>query len=192
MGLSPFPPLKTRCMILNFSKKICSFTGYRTQKLNEIMLNNPIGIEKINALIEDEIKRLLNEDFIVFKSGMAIGSDTIFAEAVLRFKNIYPRIKLVAVVPCLEQEKLWSAIEKEKYFQILKKADEVEIISKQPYFNGCMQIRNRSLVDNCDELLAVFDGRHGGTMHTINYAKKIKRKVTILDPVKLVKLTLLG
>lgn len=177
---------------MNYNRKVCSFTGYRTQKLNEILKENNYGIEQIKNLISVEIERMLDEDFEVFRSGMAVGADTIFAEIVLKYKERYPRVKLIAVVPCLEQEKLWSAGDKIKYRDILAKADEVEIVNHRPYFDGCMQMRNRSLADSCDELLAVYDGRSGGTMQTVNYAVKIKRKVTVIDPVKLVKVTLLG
>lgn len=177
---------------MNYNRKICSFTGYRTQKLNEILKESENGIEKIRELIGNEIERMLSEDFEIFKSGMAVGSDTIFAETVLKYKERYPRVRLVAVIPCLEQERLWNESDKIKYRSILAKADETEIVNRRPYFDGCMQIRNKTLAESCDELLAVYDGRHGGTMHTVNYAVKLKRKVTVIDPVKLVKITLLG
>lgn len=177
---------------MNYSRKICSFTGYRTQKLNEALSGTENGTEKIRELIGNEIERMLCEDFEVFKSGMAVGADTIFAETVLKYKERYPRVRLIAVIPCLEQEKLWNEIDKIKYRSIVEKADEIEIVSHRPYFDGCMQIRNRILVENCDELLAVYDGRRGGTMHTVNYAVRLRRKVTVIDPVKLVRITLLG
>jgi uncharacterized phage-like protein YoqJ len=54
-----------------------------------------------------------------------------------------------------------------------------------------MAKRNRYLVNNCDELLAVYDGQPGGTMQTVNFAKEKKIKITIIDPSKAVKIILI-
>ncbi|MCL2755227.1 MAG: hypothetical protein FWD35_05895, partial [Oscillospiraceae bacterium] len=63
-------------------------------------------------------------------------------------------------------------------------ADEVILVSNSPYFDGCMSKRNQHLVNSCDELLALYDGQRGGTMQTINYAKKKGIRISIIDPSK--------
>lgn len=40
--------------------------------------------------------------------------------------------------------------------------------------------RNEELVHLADEILIIWDGKSHGTMHTINYAKKLGKKVKIL------------
>ncbi|KQC03742.1 MAG: hypothetical protein APR54_02340 [Candidatus Cloacimonas sp. SDB] len=39
--------------------------------------------------------------------------------------------------------------------------------------------RDRQIVDNCDMVLAFWDGNCEGTSYTIDYARKIKKKVII-------------
>lgn len=40
--------------------------------------------------------------------------------------------------------------------------------------------RNEELVHIADELLIIWDGKSKGTLHTINYAKKLNKKLTII------------
>ena len=50
---------------------------------------------------------------------------------------------------------------------------------QQSYTPGCMQRRNRYMVDHASLLIAVNDGARGGTRSTIEYA--FKRGVNVLD-----------
>ena len=51
------------------------------------------------------------------------------------------------------------------------------------YQRGCFHIRNRYLVDNCDLLIAIFNGEgKGGTAYTVNYAMKQGKEIVILNP----------
>ena len=47
-------------------------------------------------------------------------------------------------------------------------------------------IRNNVILENCDNVLAIWDGESKGTLYTINRAKKLGLKVMVvnLDPVK--------
>jgi len=175
---------------LNFSDKICSFTGYRFKKLYESIGDG--GIAGLKDIILDELRELTAGDFSVFQCGMALGSDMIFADAVLKLKREYPRLKFIAAIPCLNQEKTWNENQKTHYRHLLDSADEVRLISESEYFDGCMQMRNRHLVDTCDLLLAVFDGKRGGTMQTVEYAKKRGKKISIIDPSTLLRITPMG
>ena len=47
------------------------------------------------------------------------------------------------------------------------------------YVPGCMQRRNRYLVDHASLLIAAYDGSSGGTRNTIQYA--ISRGLDIVD-----------
>lgn len=42
--------------------------------------------------------------------------------------------------------------------------------------------RNKQIVDNCDELVAFWDGVSSGTRHAIEYAQKSGKKVTVIGP----------
>ena len=47
------------------------------------------------------------------------------------------------------------------------------------YTRGCMQRRNRYMVDHASLLIAVSDGAEGGTRSTIEYA--FRRGVSVMD-----------
>ena len=42
--------------------------------------------------------------------------------------------------------------------------------------------RDRALVELCDVLVAVFDGKPGGTKYTVDYAAKKGRKTSLIPP----------
>jgi uncharacterized phage-like protein YoqJ len=113
------------------------------------------------------------------------------SETVLGLKKLYPAVTLAAVIPCLEHDRQWDYTQRMRLSGIVAEADEVVTVSETPYYNGCMQKRNRYLVDTCDELLAVYDGMKGGTMQTVNYAKTKAKRITVIDPSKGVKVSLL-
>jgi len=174
---------------LNFNNKVCSFTGYRPKKLYEAFQSEN-GMTELKSKLRTEVSELINDDFTTFQCGMALGADMLFADVVAEFQRKYPRVRLVAVVPCLGQESSWNFKQQHKYKQLLDSASEVKVVSNAPYFDGCMQIRNRALVDTCDLLLAVYDGKRGGTMQTVEYAKKTHKKIRIIDPSCMMRITL--
>lgn len=157
-----------------------SFTGYRPEKLPFFSEDDPMCVDLKNRLAK-EIKKLIKDGAEEFFTGMARGVDTWAAEAVLELKAEFPNIKLTAVIPCPEQANSWSEEEKERYRNILDACDKTLVVS--PCFSrGCMQKRNRELVDMCDILIAVFDGQKGGTEYTVNYAKSKDRKTILIPP----------
>lgn len=173
---------------MNFSDKVCSFTGYRSRKLYEALGDNDIS--ELKAALRAEVDELIGEDFAVFQCGMALGADMLFADVILEFKEKYPKVKLNAIVPCIGQENSWSEKQREKYRRLLENADKIKYVSQKEYFDGCMQLRNKYLVDTCDILLAVYDGKRGGTMQTVEYAKKKNRKIRYIDPGTLLRVIL--
>jgi predicted Rossmann fold nucleotide-binding protein DprA/Smf involved in DNA uptake len=61
----------------------------------------------------------------------------------------------------------------------------IEIIEFLPdykrYGRGAPIVRNKLIVENCDELIAFWDGESKGTKFTIDYAMKIGKKVRIIE-----------
>lgn len=45
-----------------------------------------------------------------------------------------------------------------------------------------LQKRNEYMVDNCNELIAFWDGTSGDTANCVNYAKSIKKSTTVYNP----------
>ena len=162
---------------------ICAFTGYRPEKFSFGDNEADLRCEQLKQKLFCEILRMTREGVNVFMSGMARGVDLWAAEAVLQIQNVKPsqKIELWAIVPYDRQPLAWSAKERARYQRILEQAAHVEYISHD-YYNGCLQKRNRYMVDHATHLLAVYDGQPGGTASTIRYARKKGLEITIIEP----------
>lgn len=120
-------------------------------------------------------------------TGMALGGDLIFAQAVLELQQEGMPISLICAVPCKNHKAKWKESRwTQKYDEVLEKADEVVIVTDSAYDQFVMQTRNEWMVDRCDQILAIFNGTSGGTKNCIDYAIRRKKKVNILNPSNLV------
>ena len=120
-----------------------------------------------------------------FYSGGADGVDCWASLIVLELRQKNPALKLHLILPHERQADRWSNSTQERYRLILDQADSVEYVS-QEYYEGCMLDRNHRLVETAGVLLAVYNGeRRGGTAATVRYARKLERKIILLDPVSL-------
>ena len=111
---------------------------------------------------------------------MAEGCDLYFAEEVLKLQILHNDVELRAAVPCPEQASSWSAAQKRRYEEILSQCSDVNILQPS-YTRGCMQRRNKYMVDRSSTLLACYNGLPGGTMNTIVYADREGLEVHIID-----------
>lgn len=157
-----------------------SFTGYRPSKMGFSGESDPACL-RLKQRIAEEIEALCDAGATEFHSGMALGVDTWCAEAVLQLKQSRPELRLTAIIPCRDQDSAWSAEQKKRYREILGRCDKVICISES-YNDKCMFQRNRALVDICDVLVAVFDGRSGGTKYTVDYAAKQGKRTIVISP----------
>ena len=158
----------------------CSFTGYRPSKLPFILDKNSEYYLNLYNAIKDEICRLVDCGVTCFLTGMAQGIDLMCGEIILELKQIFD-IHLFCVIPCEGQCYGWCEDDKQRYQKLLYGASDIIYTSKE-YFKGCMMKRNRYLVDNAEYILAVYDGKQGGTGATIDYAKKKHRTIIIINP----------
>ncbi len=140
--------------------KSCAFTGHRE-------LPEYFSSKKLYTEIEELIKNGIE----IFYNGMAIGFDLLSAEQVLKLKKKYKDVKLVACIPCYNQEKNFSPKDKKRYVEILKKADK-QILLSEKYYKGCMQVRDQYMADNADVLVAFCEKETGGAAYTLKYFKK--------------------
>lgn len=165
-------------------KKVCAFTGHRSEKLGFRWDETDPGYKQLKQKLFCEILGLTREGVSIFISGMAQGVDQLAAEIVLSLKDVVPdrNLQLWAAIPYDRQALSWSPKDKARYNAILEKADKVEYISHD-YYNGCLQKRNRYMVDNATHLIAVYDeSRGGGTKYTVDYARKKGLNITIIEP----------
>ena len=161
--------------------KTCCCTGHRP---NGFPFKYGIDKQKHNAYLltlEEKIELAITQYGITnFISGMAIGVDLDFAEIVLKLRNKYP-ITLQCAIPCPNQTLKWNSLDKLRYENILKRADEINLISER-YTPECMLKRNRYMVDKSQLVIAVFNGiEQGGTWYTINYAKRENKVIEFIN-----------
>lgn len=161
-----------------------AFTGLRSKKL-------PFGTDESHAdclqlqkLVSKYVDRLIREkDARHFISGMAMGADQICARVVLDFKKRHEDITLEAAIPCYGQDKKWPQKYKDEYNRILSLCDEHHHVSDGPYFEGCMNRRNKYMVSKADYLIAIWDGSTGGTSSTVKSAWQKGIPIIIIDPI---------
>lgn len=155
---------------------ICCVTGHRSQGF-------PFARNESNALyafyiykLYNEIQNLIFNGYRSFITGMAEGADIDFAKAVLYYRDTMD-ITLEAAVPypIAYTERKSEYIEERNC--ILSACDKKTVISEY-YFRGCMQKRNRYMVDKADIVLAIWNGRcAGGTWNTIKYARSRNKSI---------------
>ena len=168
---------------MNMNQNSCAFTGHRPKsfpwKYNEDNHDCVLLKEALAAQIATLVKAGVTEYF----TGGADGVDCWAAEIVLAMREKNPALKLHCVLPHEGQADKWSSSAQERYHSILNRADSVTYVSRE-YYDGCMIERNHQLVEAAGLLLAVFNGvRRSGTGATVNYARKLGRKIIIIDPV---------
>ncbi|MBQ8551720.1 MAG: DUF1273 family protein [Clostridia bacterium] len=104
----------------------------------------------------------------------------IAAEKVLELQNLYPHISLEAAIPCYTQMARWSKEQRTRYFDILELCDKKTRVGKE-YTPDCMRKRNEYMVDSSDIVMAVWDGKPGGTHQTVQYALEKKKAIVFIN-----------
>ena len=143
----------------------CCFTGHRKIPQRKT--------EQIQERLRNEIVTAIQNGYTFFYAGGAIGFDTMAAQAVLELKAQYPHIKLILVLPCVNQTDGWEQSDIDEYERIRVLADEV-IYTSEEYKKGCMHKRNRYLVDHSSLCICYMTRKSGGTAYTVEYATSNK------------------
>lgn len=163
--------------------KTVAFTGHRPESL-------PFGrnltrghFEEFQIVLWNEIRRRMDEGYNTFYCGGARGIDLLCGEIVLAEKQTqHPNVRLICAIPYEKQAERWSLMWKLRYDEVLRGADKVEQLCSV-YRRDCFHIRNRYMVDACDLLIAVYNGKaEGGTAYTINYAIKQGKEILVINP----------
>lgn len=152
-----------------FPQRTVSFTGHRKYH------------GEAQKELRDTIVELYHRGYTTFMSGMAVGFDMYAAECVLSLRNELEGIRFVAVVPFEGHQLKFSAADKQRFEEILKRADECVTLS-QVYHQGVYSVRNDYLVRHADIVVACYDGSAGGTRYTVQRAEKTGREVINISP----------
>ena len=150
-------------------KHRCCFTGHRPDKMEQ-------GENEIKPLLEKAIDNAIENGYVTFITGMAMGVDIWAAEIVLERKKTNPNLHLICALPHPGFEKPRSLAEKIRFNKIIKNADLVKEINDH-YFRACYQVRNEWMVEHSNLVIAVFNGQKGGTLNTIRYSERKKVRV---------------
>lgn len=142
-------------------KKTVCFTGHRH-------IPNGESLALWSALV-DAVENQIQNGACIFRTGGALGFDTMAAECVLHLKETYPHIRLELILPSPAQPQGWSERDARLYREILEKADGHRYLSEH-YYAGLLQMRNRALVEGADVCIAYLTSSHGGTAHTVSLA----------------------
>ena len=124
----------------------------------------------LNTFIDNGFERVM--------VGMAVGFDTICFHILEEIRK-QKKVKIIACIPCPQQDKPFSLEQKKEYRRMVESADERVILS-ECYTPYCMIKRNRYMVDNSIILIAYLNDNKGGTFSTVNYAKEKKIQTLIL------------
>lgn len=157
---------------------IVAVTGHRPQKLG-----CGYGASTVQDRVREELRGFLRNsspDSFEGISGMALGVDQWFAEICIELG-----IPFTAAIPFDGQENKWPLEAQTHYHEILARAAVRHIVCPGGYAPWKMQRRNEYMVDNCDVLLAVWDGSPGGTANCVKYAEQVGKYVWRLDPKKM-------
>ena len=153
--------------------RVCCFTGHRVLPQGNVMA--------LVAVIDRHIKELIDGGVREFRTGGALGFDTLAALRVLTLREQYPECRLSLILPCRDQSDRWREADRVLYEDILSKADEVHYVADR-YTPDCMNARNRALVDGSDVCLAYLTSARGGTKNTYLYA--LRAGLTVINLAK--------
>lgn len=161
--------------------RTCAFTGHRPEKLPWGDNEADPGCVALKRRMLSVLRELYTRGIRHFISGMARGSDFYFCELILKLRDLYHDITVEAAVPFREQSHSWSVKDRSKYDYLLSRCDKVTVVQEE-YTKGCMQKRNKYMVDRSSVLLAVLSDSEGGTKSTVDYAMRQGIEVFIFDP----------
>ena len=160
---------------------ILGVTGHRPKGLPWGYNENLQSCKKFKHELCEYLENLIKGGFNHFIFGLALGIDMLFAEIIIKLKEKYDNIILEGAIPCENQSIKWSQKEKDRYKSIVSNCDIIRYISKN-YTSTCMQERNKYIVDKCDMLLAIWNGKPSGTRNTIHMAQSKGCHIKIINP----------
>ncbi len=135
--------------------KVCAFTGHR-------ILDSDFCPLDLDEIILEQLRKGVR----TFLNGCAVGFDLMAAEFLLSHLEEYPDIRLIACIPCENQEKYYPLEDKIRYTNIMLLAE--KLILSSHYYNGCMQARDGLMAHRADILITYCKKTTGGTAYTVN------------------------
>lgn len=142
-------------------EKGVGFTGHRELQDETLILY------KLDEVVSD----LIFNGYERFFAGGAKGFDMLAAESVIMNKKKYPNVKPDIIHPYKDYTKYWDSNCVSRFNKICENADKVEYIS-DTYWRGCIQKRNRELMNRSSICVCYLIKKCGGTAYTVECARK--------------------
>lgn len=165
--------LRRKIMNTFYINNACFFTGHR-------VIPKAFRQDTYQKTKEVCIELITKKNISHFITGGALGFDTLAAMLIIELKEIYPHIKLHLYLPCTNQSENWKEYDKKIWSSIKLLADDYKFISDMPYISGCMQLRNKAMVNDALYGIAYCKRSTGGTAYTVNYAKEKERHIILI------------
>ena len=151
----------------------CSFTGHRTVAV----AHRPA----LPDLLARAVAYAYEEGCRAFYTGGALGFDTYAARAVIAFRLTHRDVRLILLLPCVDQADAWTPARRTEYEWILREADEVRYFA-DTYTKDCMRLRNLALAEEGDLLIAYVGRDRSGAAQTLRAATRLGKRVYNLYP----------
>jgi hypothetical protein len=114
-------------------------------------------------------------------SSLAAGADQIFAREILDHSG-----RLWVVIPSKSYQSTLTGEDLAAYRELLSRASDVTRLDFSQPGEAAYNAAGRWIVENCDELVAIWDGQParglGGTGDVVAYARELGRKVRVYWP----------
>ena len=148
--------------------RTCCVTGHRDLPPGRYL--------EIRRALREEVLRAVEDGYTRFISGFASGIDLLFAEIVDELARENPAIELHAAIPYRGRLKSRDPL----FRRLIERCREVRVYC-ETYSADCYFIRHRSMVEQSQRVIAVFDGRaKGGTAYTLRRAYELGRDVRLI------------
>ena len=158
----------------------CCFSGHRPTKLPWGENEDDPRCRALKVRLRDALDAAYEAGYRHFICGMAQGCDLYFCELALALRQRHGDVSVEAAIPCPTQADGWPRTQQERYRRLVAACD-YETLVQSSYSPGCMQRRNRYMVDRSDCVLAFWNGSRSGTGSTVAYALKTGRTVYCFD-----------
>ena len=157
------------------------FTGYRPKKLPWGDDEDDPRCAALKRELIDAITAAYACGYRTFISGMALGVDTYAAEETLALHVDLKEIELVCAIPFPGYALRLPRAHRARYETIILGCARCAVTADS-YRANCMWLRNKYMVDHSSLVIAVYDGKAGGTRNTVALAKETGRDVWLVSP----------
>lgn len=161
----------------------CCFSGHRPDKLPSGYREEETALSPLRRALALAIDEAVADGYTTFLCGMAQGADRLAAENILQRRRLGAPLRLVAALPCPQQDARWPRRRQELYRRLLEQIPPQDrFVACDRYTPYCMNGRNLWMVEHATRLIAVFDGSPGGTANTVRHAAEHGLSIVRLNP----------